>query len=70
MRHPIAQPRVRALYDAHQRQLGLSTRRPQARQLARDAGSVVLGHRLVEMLERPLYAFRGRWIAGIQPHGA
>ena len=70
MRHPIAQPRVRALDDAHQRQLGLGTRLAQARQLARDAGGVELGHRQLEMLERPLYAFRGRRIADIQPHGA
>ena len=68
VRHPIAQPRVRALYDAHQSQLRLGARRAQARKLARDARGVVLGHRLVEMLERPLYAFRGRRIAGIQPH--
>src|SRR5437667_12768699 len=36
---------------------------------ARDARSVIFGHRLVEMLERPLNAFRGRRIAGVQPYG-
>jgi len=61
---------VRALYGARQRQFRFSARSAEPSKLARDAGGVEFGHRVVEVLKRLLDAFRARLIADIQPHGA